>query len=385
MTEPIAVTVLTGFLGSGKTTTLNHLLTQNHGQRFAVIVNEFGEIGIDEDLILHVDDDVLEINNGCLCCTTRGDLDRVLMKILDRRDDFSRVIIETTGLADPAPIASTLMAQQGHRYFYELDGVVTLVDAHHLLDQLGRSPEVPRQIGFADVLVLNKLDLVDDPEKLAEIDRRLKILNPGARIVRTEHGNLDPQILMDIGGFDPRRLEANDPIFGPDDDHGHSHEHGHDHDHGHEHSHGHEHQGHAHKDHDHKDHGHQTHGHEQTHGHASEHSHDHEHGPLGRHEQGVYSISVTEDRPLDGSLVDAWLRVVVQMHGDNLYRMKGILNVAGLDRRCVFHGGQQLVGAEIDRLWKEDESRVSRAVFIGRDLDGSMIREGFANCVAQSP
>src|SRR5690554_5687873 len=238
----IPVTVLTGYLGSGKTTLLNRILSEDHGKRYAVIVNEFGEIGIDNDLIVESDEEIYEMNNGCICCTVRGDLIRVVEGLLRRPGRFDAILVETTGLADPVPVAQTFFMDEDVRARTRLDAVVALVDAKHLPLRLKDSREAEDQIAFADVVVLNKTDLVG-PEELRAVEDTIRAINPSARIHRTICAGVDLSEVLDRGAFDLSRALENDPHFLDASDH--DHEHDHDHDHGHDHEHGH-HDGHDH-------------------------------------------------------------------------------------------------------------------------------------------
>ena len=210
--ERIPVTVLTGFLGAGKTTLLNRILTEHHGQRIAVIENEFGEIGIDQALVIKADEEIFEMNNGCICCTVRGDLIRVLGNLMKRRDKFDRIMVETTGMANPGPVAQTFFVDEEIREDFRLDGIVTLVDAKHLDLHLGSQAEAYEQVAFADVIVVNKIDLVDPP-KLAEIERRVRAINGMARMLKGRHGDVPLQHVLDVGGFDLARALEVRPTF----------------------------------------------------------------------------------------------------------------------------------------------------------------------------
>ncbi len=231
----IPVTVLTGYLGAGKTTLLNRILTENHGKRYAVIVNEFGEISIDNDLIVESDEEVFEMNNGCVCCTVRGDLIRVVEGLVKRPGGFDGILVETTGLADPVPVAQTFFMDDDVRARAKLDAVVTVADAKHLAGSLAESPEAQEQIGFADVILLNKTDLVE-PDELAAIERSIRAMNPHALIHRTERCAIPLDRVLGRGAFDLDRILTLDPEFLDDDGHDHDHDH-HDHDHDHDHDH----------------------------------------------------------------------------------------------------------------------------------------------------
>jgi G3E family GTPase len=306
----IPVTVLTGYLGAGKTTLLNRVLTENHGKKYAVIVNEFGEIGIDNDLVVGADEEVFEMNNGCICCTVRGDLIRIIAGLMKRRDKFDAILVETTGLADPAPVAQTFFTDEDVRRKTKLDSIVTLVDAKHIEQRLADSGEAKEQIAFADIVLLNKTDLVDR-ETLKNVEARVRGLNPFATIYHTARADIDLDKILDRGSFDLQRILEHDPCFL----HGHAYDptHDHDHDHGHGHDHDHDHHEHGH-DHDH-------HGHDHAH-------HDHEAvNPV--HDAHIRSISLTADAPLNEQKFDTWIGEVLRTKGQDLLRAKGILNMAG--------------------------------------------------------
>jgi len=352
------VTVLTGYLGAGKTTLLNRILSEDHGKRYAVIVNEFGEVGIDNDLIVGADEEVFEMNNGCVCCTVRGDLIRVLAGLMKRKGRFDGIIVETTGLADPAPVAQTFFVDDDVRARTELDSVVTVVDAKHLPLRLKDSKEAAEQIAFADQIILNKTDLVSEAE-LAEVERAIRTLNPLAPIRRAQRSNVPLDQILGRHAFDLARVTELQPDF-LNPGHG---EAGHVHDENCEHDHDH--------DHDHHDHDHH-------------HGHDHGHSHIQDHvaESGIRSISLTAQTPIDGNRVTAWLNNVLQTQGVDILRAKGILDVKGEERRLVFQAVHMILEGDFQGPWKTSDNRYSRLVFIGRNLDEAGLRAGFENCIA---
>ncbi|WP_024506131.1 GTP-binding protein [Bradyrhizobium sp. ARR65] len=344
--EKIPVTVLTGYLGAGKTTLLNRILSENHGKKYAVIVNEFGEIGIDNDLIIGADEEVFEMNNGCICCTVRGDLVRIMGGLMKRRGKFDAIIVETTGLADPAPVAQTFFVDEDVQSNARLDAVVTVADAKWLSDRLKDAPEAKNQIAFADVIVLNKTDLVTKPE-LAEVEARIRGINPYAKLHRTERCKVALSDVLERGAFDLDRILDLEPDFLEADDHDHDHDHHH-HD-GHDHHH---------------------------------HHHDHDHGLKHYHDEEMQSLSLRTDKPLDPTVFMPWLQKLVQLEGQKILRSKGILSFKGDDDRYVFQGVHMMLEGDHQQKWKEGEKRESRLVFIGRELPEKAIREGFEACIA---
>ena len=349
------VTVLTGYLGAGKTTLLNRILSEDHGKRYAVIVNEFGEVGIDNDLIVGADEEVFEMNNGCVCCTVRGDLIRVLSGLMKRKGGFDAIIVETTGLADPGPVAQTFFVDDDVRARTQLDSVTTVVDAKHLPLRLADSHEAIEQIAFADQIILNKTDLVSEAE-LAEVERSIRRLNPLAPIHRAQRSNVPLDAILGRGSFDLARIEAMEPDFlnPAHGEEGHVHDEDCEHDHDH-----HDHHGH--------DHGHEGHNHD---------AHDH------IAESGIRGISLTADKPLNGVKVTTWLNDVLQSQGPDILRAKGIIDVAGEDRRLVFQAVHMILEGDYQGAWRDTGKRYSRLVFIGRNLDEAKLREGFLATVA---
>ena len=345
----IPVTVLTGYLGAGKTTLLNRILSENHGKKYAVIVNEFGEIGIDNDLIIGADEEVFEMNNGCVCCTVRGDLVRIIDGLMKRKGKFDAIILETTGLADPAPVAQTFFVDEEVREKTMLDAVVTVADAKWLSDRLKDAPEAKNQIAFADVIVLNKTDLVSKAE-LAEVEARIRAINPYATLHRTERAQVKLSDVLERRAFDLDRILEIEPEFLEDG--------GHDHDHDHDHHH------HDHHGHDHHDHG-------------------HSHGGLKHyHDEDMQSLSLRTDKPVDPTKFMPWLQDLVAKDGEKILRSKGILSFKGDDDRYVFQGVHMMLEGDHQRKWKKDEARESRLVFIGRELPEQAIRDGFEKTIA---
>ena len=337
----IPVTVLTGYLGAGKTTLLNRILSEDHGKRYAVIVNEFGEIGIDNDLVVGADEEVFEMNNGCVCCTVRGDLIRVLQGLMKRQAGaargFDAIILETTGLADPGPVAQTFFVDEDVRARTMLDSVTTVVDAKHVLLSLSESREAREQIAFADQIVLNKTDLVSEGD-LRTLEARLRRLNPIAAIHRAERSNVPLTEILGRGGFDLDRIVALEPEFlGP--------AHGED--------------GHVHDD-------------------ACEHDHGHSHHVI----DDIKGVSLRLETPLNSAKVNRWLNDLLQEQGADILRAKGILSIAGESRRLVFQAVHMMLEGDLQRPWRDDEARDSRMVFIGRNLDEAALRAGFAACAA---
>jgi G3E family GTPase len=321
MSDKIPVTVLTGYLGAGKTTLLNRILSEPHGKKYAVIVNEFGEIGIDNDLIVGADEEVFEMNNGCVCCTVRGDLIRIIDGLLKRKGKFDGILVETTGLADPAPVAQTFFVDETVSGKTSLDAVVTVVDAKWLKNRLKDAPEAKNQIAFADVLVLNKSDLVTADE-LKDVELRIRAINPFAKIHRTTRSDLPLDAVLSQGAFDLDRILAIEPEFLE----------------------------------------------------AGHHHH---------HDDDVQSFSFSADEPLDPKTFFAWIDNVSQIQGPNILRAKGIMSFKDDPQRYVMQGVHMMFEGDHQRDWRADEKRESRIVFIGRDLNEKALREGFEACVSK--
>jgi G3E family GTPase len=348
-TGKLPVTLLTGYLGAGKTTLLNRILTGDHGMRFAVIVNEFGEIGIDNDLIVETDEEIYEMNNGCICCTVRGDLIEVLERLLRQPGRFDAIVIETTGLADPVPVAQTFLMDEGVRGKTRLDAVVTVVDAKHLPLRMKDSREAEDQIAFADVVLLNKTDLVS-PAELEQVEAVIRAVNPYAEIHRTQRSSIGLDRILDRGVFDLQRALRLEPsLLEPVEDH--------------------DHHGHA----CHDDCTHEHHHHPPAHGAAK---------PSPVHDVTVASISL-QTGELDQNRFFPWIHRLTQEQGPNILRMKGILAFRDEARRYAVQGVHMIVEGDHQRSWKDGEKRESRLVFIGRQLDRAQIAAGLESCLAE--
>jgi G3E family GTPase len=339
--EKIPVTVLTGYLGAGKTTLLNRILSEPHGKKYAVIVNEFGEIGIDNDLVVGADEEVFEMNNGCICCTVRGDLVRILDGLMRRKGKFDAIIVETTGLADPAPVAQTFFIDENVGRKTRLDAVVTVADAKWLKDRLKDAPEAKNQIAFADVVLINKTDLVS-PAELDEVEARIRGINRYAKLHKTERAQVPLDEVLSRNAFDLDRILHLEPEFLEGD--------GHDHDHG--------------------------------HGDGRGHAHHHAGGLKHYHDEEMQSISLKSDQPLDADRFFPWVQDLVQKEGPSILRCKGILSFKNDDERFVFQGVHMILDGDHQRPWHDGEPRESRIVFIGRNLPEEKIRRGFESCIA---
>ena len=374
LSDKIPVTVITGYLGAGKTTLLNRILTQPHGRRYAVIVNEFGEIGIDNDLVVGADEEVFEMNNGCICCTVRGDLIRIIEGLLRRRGKFDAIIVETTGLADPAPVAQTFFVDAEVKEVARLDAVVTVADAKWLSERLKDAPEAKSQIAFADVIILNKTDLVS-VQSLRETEARIRGINPYAVLHYAVKADVPVQSVLERNAFDLDRILKIEPNFldVAESDHAH-HDHDHHHDaqiessahsalHDHDHicdaqcDHGHHHDAHAPHDHD-------------AHGHLK-----------AIHDAEMRSLSLRHVGDVDPQIFVPWLNELTQREGADILRCKGIVSFKDEPKRFVFQGVHMILDGDLQNEWKPEEKRESRLVFIGRHLKEDEIRDGFLKTI----
>jgi len=313
--------VLTGYLGAGKTTLLNRILSEEHGKKYAVVINEFGELGVDNDLVIDADEEVFEMNNGCICCTVRGDLVRILGSLMKKGRKFDGIIVETTGLADPAPVAQTFYMDEDVKRATRLDAIVTLVDAKNLAARLDDSKEAASQIAFADIVVLNKMDLVDEAGA-AEVERRIRAINPYAEIRRATKSDVPIEAVMGREAFKLDRILEREPEFLSGEDH---------------------------------------------------HTHD----------DGILSVSFEVDKPIDEAKFNAWIGELLQSKGADLLRTKGILAYKGEDRRFAFQAVHMIADGDFIGPWPEGSERKSKIVFIGRDLNRPRLRRGFEGCVAE--
>ncbi|MCF2135114.1 GTP-binding protein [Mycetohabitans endofungorum] len=345
----IPVTILTGFLGSGKTTLLKRILNEPHGMKIAVIENEFGEENIDNDILVQESaEQIVQMSNGCICCTIRGDLSRALSDLSEQKREgklkFDRVVIETTGLANPGPVAQTFFIDESIADEFLLDAVITLIDAKHANQQLDEHEVVQRQVGFADRLFITKADLVDKAT-LADLRHRLLQMNPKAPIQVVNFGNADIKEIFDLRGFNLNAKLEIDPDFLAEDGHDHAHHHEHEHcDH---------------------DHGHCAHGHHHTH-----------------HDDKIKSFVYRSDRAFDPQKLEDFLGGILQIYGERLLRYKGVLFMRGIDRKVVFQGVHQMMGSDLAVRWLPAEKKTSKMVFIGVDLPRDLITDGLDACLA---
>jgi G3E family GTPase len=321
----VPVTILTGFLGSGKTTLINRVLKEQHGQRIAVIENEFGEAGVDNDILLaETGEQIIEMNNGCVCCTVRGDLIRILGELKERRDSgklkFDRVIIETTGMADPGPVAQSFFIDEKIGNYYLLDSVITVVDAKHAPKQLDEFREAQEQVGFADRILMSKTDLVSEADQ-EKLKRRLVKMNPRAPIKKAHFGNTPIEDILDIRGFNLNATLELDPDFLEDSEH--------------------------------------------------------------EHDEHVSSFVFRSDKPFDSAKLEEFLSGVVQIYGPDMLRYKGMLYMKGNAHRVVFQGVHMLMGGDLGRAWGKDEKRSSTMVFIGKNLPQDLFMKGLEQCLAE--
>jgi G3E family GTPase len=354
----IPATILTGFLGAGKTTLLKRVLSEAHGQKIAIIENEFGEENIDSDILVSdTEEQIVQMSNGCICCTIREDLRATLQLLAAKRRkgmlQFERVVIETTGLADPGPVAQTFFMDDEIAESFLLDSIVTLVDAKHANQQLDDRQEARRQVGFADQIFISKSDLVSK-EELEALVHRLKHMNPRAPMKPVHFGEVALSEVFDLRGFNLNAKLDIDPDFLKEDDHAH-----HDHGHG-----------------------------EHDHGHGHDHDHDHEHGehcdhPHHHHvDDDVKSFVFRSDRPFDPAKLEDFLGAIVNIYGPKMLRYKGVLSMKGTDRKVIFQGVHPLMGSDLGPAWQAGEARGSKMVFIGIDLPRDIFTQGLQQCLA---
>jgi len=323
----LPVTVITGYLGSGKTTLINYILTANHGKRIAVIENEFGEIGIDDALVINAEEEIFEMNNGCICCTVRGDLIRILGNLMKRKDKFDYILVETTGLADPAPVAQTFLVDDEIRSQLKLDAIVTVADAKFLIQHLddekevGVENEAVEQIAFADRVLLNKIDLVSAEER-KEVVRRIRLINANAEIIPTTMSQVDLDQVLGVGAFDLSRVLEMEPEFLNDTEH--------------------------------------------------------------QHDLSISSVGIDCEGKVSVQKINEWLGWLLGEKGTDIFRMKGILNMWGDNRRFVFQGVHMLFDGTPGEPWKDGEARRNRMVFIGRNLDRQDLERRFKECIISS-
>jgi G3E family GTPase len=344
----IPATILTGFLGAGKTTLLKRVLTEAHGQKIAVIENEFGEENIDTDILVSdTNEQIIQMSNGCVCCTIREDLRTTLSDLAAKRRkgelDFERVVIETTGLADPGPVAQTFFMDDEIAEAYLLDSVLTLVDAKHADEQLNTRQEARMQVGFADQIFISKTDLVE-PAAVDALIHRLKHMNPRAPIQTAHFGEVSLAKVFDLRGFNLNAKLEIDPDFLKADDHGHDHHHHHDHDH--------------------------------EHGEHCDHPHHH------HHDDDVKSFVFRSEKPFNPAKLEDFLGAIVQVYGPKMLRYKGVLHMKGTDKKVIFQGVHQMMGSDLGPRWMPGEKKQSKMVFIGIDLPKDVLMQGLEGCLA---
>jgi G3E family GTPase len=348
----IPATILTGFLGAGKTTLLNRILREPHGMKIAVIENEFGEENIDNEILVQdSNEQIIEMSNGCICCTVRGDLIAALGQLAQKRRDgslqFDRVVIETTGVANPGPVAQTFFMDEEVATSYLLDGVITVIDASNAMQQLDRFEEAQRQVGFADRMLLSKTDLIA-PEQVAALETRLKRINPRAPLLRSDFGKAPIAEILDIRGFNLNEKLDIDPDFLKAEEHHHDHECD-----------------------DHCDHDHAHHDHDHSHGHAH-----------GSHTDDIAAFVFRSDRPFEPAKLEEFVAGLVQAFGPRMLRYKGVLWLNGATRKVIFQGVHQTMGSDLGAPWADGEARGSKIVFIGQNLPKNVFVEGLAQCLA---
>ncbi len=317
--DQVPVTVLTGYLGAGKTTLLNRVLSEQHGKKYAVIVNEFGELGIDNELVVDAEEEVFEMNNGCICCTVCGDLIRIIEGLMKRKGRFDAILIETTGLADPAPVAQTFFVDDDVRSRTKLDSIITVVDAKNFLQRLEDSHEAAEQVAFADIILLNKVDLVS-PEEVAQVEARIRSLNSLAQVHRTNHCEMPVTDLLDQGAFDLDRILEIEPKFLEEEEH--------------------------------------------------------------EHDAEIGSVSLRATRPLDQEKFHGWISNLLISRGLDILRCKGIIDVKNSPVRFVFQGVHMLMDGRAGKPWQDGDTRESKFVLIGRNLDPTALKTGFEACIA---
>ena len=376
----IPATILTGFLGSGKTTLLKRVLTEAHGQKIAIIENEFGEENIDNDILVSdTNEQIIQMSNGCICCTIREDLRTTLQTLAAQKRkgelDFERVVIETTGLADPGPVAQTFFMDDEIAESFLLDSILTLVDAKHAAQQLNDRQEARRQVGFADQIFISKADLVSKPE-LEALQHRLAHMNPRAPQKVVHFGEVSLAEVFDLRGFNLNAKLDIDPDFLKEDE-PHVHDEHCGHDHGHDHDHDHDHDKHGHGQDHHK------HDHDHAHGEHCDHpSHKGEgHGHHHHFDDDVKSFVFRSEKAFDPAKLEDFLGAIVNVYGPRMLRYKGVLNMKGTERKVIFQGVHQLMGSDLGPVWGEKEAKVSKMVFIGIDLPKDILLQGLEQCL----